>query len=648
MVRPETAKRPGSNPAQHTSDTSGPALRLQQSIDSALQSIRQQRRLLRRVRDSGYDVTLARQQVLCLSDLQGDIQQLLEQADELDPLSLEAVLQKSSGARSRLDQLEAAWNRSNAEPFTKVEQPTKKELKKQLQEAILMLQATLSEFEAELEDVSEGNPAAAEQQKQLAQLQRAVEREQQQIAISDLGKSRKAMLLKQLHHLMQQVYRLRQLASKPRLQQQLNQLEGTALQIQDTVNELDLEASNASELLETSLYALEKRLIQFECDRRLGFVTFPASWFINRYRDVALMKSVQGRVLSGLGFSLALSGLTFFVCTIPLTLVSGYASRSQDGIRKTLAEQQRVFTVEVNEFLQLEQEREALQTQIANLNSQIALESAQTAAAQEAEAAGDDVSSASDEAIEEAEAPGVSDVDVSQPSGLLKTQAEVLAKQSSNEEKRQKKKTEVVTNLREIQALYAALSGDLAPLKDVAGGSEVASESLLQRVQSNQGGNGSGQENQTLTSLANFITDKGLLDHSRRILLAAFAGALGSMMSILIRLDQMEKEDIKNPFLLGALKPLIGAIFGIAVFAILSTRVIDILPSSFYLYERQLGEARADTGAGTLPAELRGDPLGELDSQELYKIFLVAFLAGFSERLANDTLKSVGSTRSLG
>ncbi len=101
--------------------------------------------------------------------------------------------------------------------------------------------------------------------------------------------------------------------------------------------------------------------------------------------------------------------------------------------------------------------------------------------------------------------------------------------------------------------------------------------------------------------------------------------------------------------MLGAFKPLIGAIFGVAVFAILSTRVIDILPSSFYLYEKQAGgpmiDVNSPSAAQPTLIDADRDPLGDLDSQEFYKIFLVAFIAGFSERLANDTLKSVSSHR---
>lgn len=83
-------------------------------------------------------------------------------------------------------------------------------------------------------------------------------------------------------------------------------------------------------------------------------------------------------------------------------------------------------------------------------------------------------------------------------------------------------------------------------------------------------------------------------------------------------------------YALGCLKPFMGAVFGVVVFAILSTKVVDVLPVGFDIYEAAL------TGATTLQHR---DPLGGIDSQAVYKIFVAALIAGFSERLANDTLK---------
>lgn len=389
------------------------------------------------------------------------------------------------------------------------------------------------------------------------------------------------------------------------------------LQLQDVVHDLNLEVSHLPELLANNLSVLEQRLSPFEYDRHVGFITLPASWFVNCYRTVALMKSVQGRVLSGLGFSLALSGVIFIICMVPLTLVSGYASRSEDGIRKVLAEKQKVFTEEVTDLLKLERERSSLQSEITTINEQMTVES-----------------------TIEREQKEISPEDRS----LSDQQAQLIENQAKKEGEIQETKADIAAKLKEIDSLYFILSNEsgLAAAQTSASFLVKPDNSLGETTIEAK------NDSKTLTSLANFITDQGLLNHSRRILLAAFAGAIGSMMSILIRLDQMDKENIKNPFLLGALKPLIGAVFGISVFAILSTRVIDILPSSFYLYDSQISTARGETGPVTSLGELRSDPLGDLDSQELYKIFLVAFLAGFSERLANDTLKSVGSSRSLG
>lgn len=134
----------------------------------------------------------------------------------------------------------------------------------------------------------------------------------------------------------------------------------------------------------------------------------------------------------------------------------------------------------------------------------------------------------------------------------------------------------------------------------------------------------------TLKLIANWLNNQQIQNHLSRLALAAFAGALGSMMSIVIRLDKLDEDNLKNPYALGCLKPLIGAVFGVVVFALLSTKVVDVLPAGFDLYE--------ETSSSSTSLQRR-DPLGVIDSQEVYKIFVAAFIAGFSERLASDTLK---------
>ncbi|MGB5811729.1 MAG: hypothetical protein WBG86_14425, partial [Polyangiales bacterium] len=144
-----------------------------------------------------------------------------------------------------------------------------------------------------------------------------------------------------------------------------------------------------------------------------------------------------------------------------------------------------------------------------------------------------------------------------------------------------------------------------------------------------------------IDTLAGPLQDPVLLKHSRRLAIAAFAGALGSIMSILIRLDHVDEQNVRNPFVVGALKPVIGAVFGIVIFMVLTTNVIDFMPANFRLHDHTVQSMDASaSGPASLAAGV--DPLGDLDSQELYKIFLVAFIAGFSERLAGDTLRSVG------
>lgn len=608
MVKPSETQRSRTQSNQSAGETDEVRVRLHEAIDGALGSIREQRLMLRQVRDGGYDVALARGQWKRLAGLQGEVEQLLDGATELDASVGGSLQEKSAGVQVLLLGLAEDWGDGAA---VDGRGPEKRELRKRLQEVVLQLQVILSDVGEELVALDGADLAVEAKREAVAKLQGAVGQEKQLIAVGDFGVSRKAVFLRQLHRLTLLVYRLRQLVGEPRLQGRLGQLEGVALQVQETVDGLDGEASNVVELLDDSIEVLEYRLSRFEYNRRFLFVPLPFSWFVNRYRDVSRTKSVQGRVLSGLGFSLALSGGTFAVFMMMLTVISAYSSSSGESKRQALKQHYESLVTEVSLLLSQEQEQEALKIQISGINDQI----------QESRPSGL-VSGGSDIPVESVEPEEVADT-------TGENEEDVLQEAEGEN-----------TQLQSLTQMQAELLGKEREAGNLRLSSRAQIERLLEKIRVENEKKDPRDNNRILNLLAGFINDQGLLNHSRRILLAGFAGAIGSMMSILIRLDQMEKEDIKNPFLLGALKPLIGAVFGISVFAILSTRVIDILPSSFYLYEK--------TSEGEVPVELRGDPLGDLDSQELYKIFLVAFLAGFSERLANDTLRSVGSSRSLG
>lgn len=98
----------------------------------------------------------------------------------------------------------------------------------------------------------------------------------------------------------------------------------------------------------------------------------------------------------------------------------------------------------------------------------------------------------------------------------------------------------------------------------------------------------------------------------------ALAGALGSVISILIRLDEYKDTDYKGssaPILVGFAKPLIGTAFGLLLFTILSSNILPIIKVP-------------DSGTTQQSSDIR-----------YYFFFSVAFMVGFSERLAKDIIE---------
>jgi len=110
-----------------------------------------------------------------------------------------------------------------------------------------------------------------------------------------------------------------------------------------------------------------------------------------------------------------------------------------------------------------------------------------------------------------------------------------------------------------------------------------------------------------------------------RVFVVGASGALGSVVSILIRLKEFDVEfreilDPVIPFLIGAFKPIIGASFGVFMYALISSGLIPL---------------------DTNPTDATGR------KEELF-YFAIAFTVGFSERLAKDVIARAETTVQLG
>ena len=125
--------------------------------------------------------------------------------------------------------------------------------------------------------------------------------------------------------------------------------------------------------------------------------------------------------------------------------------------------------------------------------------------------------------------------------------------------------------------------------------------------------------------------------HIRAILLVITAGTLGSIISILIRIEDFQDKKYWNratPFLIGAFKPIIGASFAIFFFTLISSELIQIpgINTDF------------EVASESLDAQQR-QLLSQIDmvdeSKEEFFIFAIAFLVGFSERLATDAISKM-------
>lgn len=97
------------------------------------------------------------------------------------------------------------------------------------------------------------------------------------------------------------------------------------------------------------------------------------------------------------------------------------------------------------------------------------------------------------------------------------------------------------------------------------------------------------------------------------LLFCAVAGSVGSIISILSRLNEYDNEKYTDellPVFIGAFKPMIGAVFGMFVFAVTS--------SSF------------------LPGTINISKTEGKDSTKWFSVISLAFVVGFSERFAKD------------
>lgn len=97
------------------------------------------------------------------------------------------------------------------------------------------------------------------------------------------------------------------------------------------------------------------------------------------------------------------------------------------------------------------------------------------------------------------------------------------------------------------------------------------------------------------------------------IILVVSSGTLGSAISILIRINDFEKQELSDPLIpifTGAFKPIIGSSFGLLIFALFSSGIISV----------------------------QIVPTNTARSEEFFFCSL-AFVIGFSERLAKDVIK---------
>lgn len=134
------------------------------------------------------------------------------------------------------------------------------------------------------------------------------------------------------------------------------------------------------------------------------------------------------------------------------------------------------------------------------------------------------------------------------------------------------------------------------------------------------------------SSLSQLMTEDPSTKRSNQVifhglLYAASAGALGSIASILFRITKFNNESYDDPlipFFVGVFKPLIGLILGLFVYSLIISQTV----------------IRTDF----ITSDTVSDMTGVTPNARKHSfIFSIAFIIGFSERLASDLLKSTTS-----
>lgn len=135
------------------------------------------------------------------------------------------------------------------------------------------------------------------------------------------------------------------------------------------------------------------------------------------------------------------------------------------------------------------------------------------------------------------------------------------------------------------------------------------------------------------------ILSKHAYDNFEIIMMIALSGALGSMVSIFIRLQDYRGNDYKGsatPILVGFTKPFIGTAFGVFVFALINSNIISfpIIQGATSNFKKSSEVSEVSRAQEALDAKY-------------YFFFAIAFLVGFSERLNRDIVDRAESAVGL-
>ena len=133
------------------------------------------------------------------------------------------------------------------------------------------------------------------------------------------------------------------------------------------------------------------------------------------------------------------------------------------------------------------------------------------------------------------------------------------------------------------------------------------------------------QENRKELNQPNQELEKKSANDFRDIIFVLASGTLGGVVSILTRLEKFNAQEFQNaqdtdpavPFFVGAFKPIIAACFGLLIFALIQSNIVTI------------------KGITTDEQDLR---------EKTFFVCAIAFIIGFSERLAQDVIRKTEDT----